>query len=206
MDYGDLATWVGVGCAAVAAAATVKTLLSQQQQIKEQREFIGDQRAFMAEQSSTLALERAELRAVAEDRKWAQARQVRMHQKKLGARLNAEGSGLTPNDHWAVTVQNGSDTPVHQLEVIFGTSNLAADVHEWPAFTPDQHRAEAGDRLVAPVFLLGSHRALRFVSQTWQAATLHNNPPTLFFTDGNGIRWSLDSKGKLDEVLPEPQA
>jgi hypothetical protein len=206
VDVGDLATWVGVACAAVAAGATVKTLLSQQQQIKEQREFIGEQRSFMADQSATLVLERAELRAVAEDRKWAQARQVRMYQKQFGARLDGIGNEVQPNDRWVVTVQNGSDAPVHQLEVWFGTAHTAAEVYEWPAFAPDQHRPEIGDRLTLPVFLLGPHRALRFISQTWRAAMLHNNPPTLFFTDDNGIRWSLDSKGKLDEIPPESQA
>ncbi|WP_328439358.1 hypothetical protein OHA71_23760 [Streptomyces sp. NBC_00444] len=206
MDAGDLATWVGSTFAAIAAGATLWTLKSQRDQIGEQRTFIGEQRMFMVEQSATLALEREELRAVAEDRRWAQARQIRMYQRQVGARLDGAGQQVTPNDHWAVTVQNGSDAPVHQLEVRFGTAHLAAEVYEWPAFEPAQLRATVGDRLVMPVFLLGPRRALRFASQAWPETTVHNNRPTLFFTDDNGVRWSLDSQGKLEEVPAEPQA
>ncbi|MFC5217312.1 hypothetical protein [Streptomyces coerulescens] len=205
MDGGDLATWVGSTFAAIAAGATLWTLKSQRDQIGEQRTFIGEQTRFMDEQRQNLELERAELRAAAEDRRSAQARQVRMHAKKYGARLDGTGQGATPDDHWGVTVQNGSDASLHQLDVRFGDAHLASEVYEWPAYELGNLRAAVGERLSRPVFLLGPRRAVRFVSQQWTGPTLHNNRPTLYFTDDGGVRWSLDMQGDLAEAPDSPQ-
>ncbi|MGD1224982.1 hypothetical protein AB9Q10_41940 [Streptomyces krungchingensis] len=201
MDAGDLATWVGSTFAAIAAGATLWTLKSQRDQIGEQRTFIGEQRAFMAEQSATLALEREELRAVAEDRKWAQARQVQMHQRMAGGQADGMG-GLTGGpDHWIVTVTNSSDAPVHALEVRFGTAYLADEVYEWPLHAhPSDRAVRVEDRLAHPVHLLGPGRAARFISQRWTATTAHNSRPSVTFADDSGIRWTLDSHGKLAEA------
>lgn len=205
MDAGDLATWVGSSFAAIAAGATLWTLKSQRDQIGEQRTFIGEQRTFMAEQSATLTLERAELQAVAEDRKWAQARGVGMDQRMDGGEPDGHGGLTGEPDHWTVTVQNRSGAPVHQLEVRFGTAYLAAEAYEWPEFWAGGS-GPAGGRLPLPVFLLGPDRAVQFISQTWSSTTVHNNRPTLSFTDDNGVRWTLDSYGKLDEAPPEPDS
>jgi hypothetical protein len=195
LDIGDLATWVGAGFAAIAAGATLWTL-------KSQRDQIGEQRQFIAEQSATLALERAELRAVAEDRRWAQARQVAMHRRKAGGSVDDEGN-VVGYDHWVVTVRNGSDAPVHDINVRFGDAYLAAEAHELAPSAIHNLAHEGGDRLVVPVPLLGPGRVVRFLSQQWQEATVHNNRPTLSFTDDNGLRWTLDSYGKLAEAQPE---
>ncbi|MBL3669067.1 hypothetical protein JL475_24350 [Streptomyces sp. M2CJ-2] len=206
IDWGDIPTWVGAVFAAGAAGAAVWTLASQRAQIREQRQFIAEQTSFMAEQRQNLELERAELRAAAEERREAQARQVRMYQRMLGGQDDGLG-GLTGGpDHWAVTVQNPSDAPIHQLEVRFGTAYMASDAWEWPAFEPSRRGATVGDRLAMPVYLLGPGRAVRFASQSWPAATVHNNRPVLFFTDDNGLRWQLDSYGKLEEAPAEPGA
>ncbi|MFE7236103.1 hypothetical protein ACFVAF_36925 [Streptomyces sp. NPDC057596] len=197
IDWGDIPTWLGAGFAAAAAAAAVWTLASQRRQIAEQRQFIG-------EQSATLALERAELRAAAEDRKWAQARQVAMHHRKAGGSVDGEGNVVC--DRWVVTVQNTSDAPVHGVEVRFGTAYLASEVYELAPSAVHNLSAEDGDRLVSPVYLLGPGRAVRFLSQQWPEATVHNNRPVLSFTDDNGLRWQLDSYGKLEEAPPQPQA
>ncbi|MFR0354150.1 hypothetical protein [Streptomyces sediminimaris] len=200
MDAGDLATWVGSCFAAVAAAATLWTLKSQRDQITEQRHFIG-------EQSATMALERAELRAAAEDRKWSQARQVAMEQSKAGGSPDGYGGLNGDHDRWDVTVQNGSDAPLHQLQVRFGDSYTATDAWEWPHYDHYVRGASAhGDRLALPVFLLGPGRAVRMESQRLTPATVHNNRPMLFFTDDNGVRWSLDSHGKLEEQPPDDAA
>jgi len=71
IDGGDAPTWLGTLFAAAAATAAIWTIASQRQQIAEQRQFIG-------EQSATMALERAELQAAGEERRWAQARLVRL--------------------------------------------------------------------------------------------------------------------------------
>ncbi|CAL9515302.1 hypothetical protein [Streptomyces sp. enrichment culture] len=195
IDWGDAPTWIAGTFAAAAAYYARGTLKSQQKQIAEQRQFI-------AEQSATLALERAELRAAAEDRKWAQARQVAMHHRK-GASLVA-GEGTVVDDHWVVTVHNTSDAPVRGVEVRFGTAYLASEVYELAPTAVHNLGAQVGDRLGMPVHLLGPGRAARFLSQQWSEATVHNNRPVLFFTDDNGLRWQLDSYGKLEEAPPQP--
>ncbi|MEU0459191.1 hypothetical protein ABZ322_41005 [Streptomyces sp. NPDC006129] len=206
IDWGDVPTWLGAVFAAGAAGAAVWTLASQRRQISEQQEFIGEQSALMAEQRQNLELERAELRAVAEERRVAQARQIRMYQQALGGQPDGVGGITGGPDHWSVTVQNPSDAPVHQLEVRFGTAYLASDAWEWPAYEPSKMRASVGDRLALPVYVLGPRRAVRFSSQTWPPATVHNNRPVLFFTDDNGLRWRLDSHGQLEEAPAEPGA
>jgi hypothetical protein len=199
-DLGDVPTWIGAGGAIGAAWFAYQTITSQRQQIGEQQEFIAEQTAFIADQRQNLELERAELRAAAEERRWAQARQIRMHQRMAGFQDDGMGGLTNEPDHWAVTVQNHSDAPVHQLEVRFGTAYTASDAWEWPAFEPSQRGASVGDRLALPVYLVGPRRAVRFASQSWPPATVHNNRPTVFFTDDSGARWSLDSYGKLEEA------
>ncbi|MFD5656936.1 hypothetical protein [Streptomyces hirsutus] len=193
IDWGDAPTWLGVVFAAAAAGAAVWTLASQRAQIREQREFI-------AVQSANLALEREELRAAAEARREAQAKQAYMHQQMEGCEWGDDGD-VVP-DHWVVSVQNRSDTPLHDLELRFGTAYLASEVHDLPPTA--LHGPNEGERRELPVAILGPGRALRFRSQCWSRATVHNNRPTLFFTDGNGLRWQLDSHGKLEEAPAVP--
>ncbi|MGW9031482.1 hypothetical protein ACWGQ5_47210 [Streptomyces sp. NPDC055722] len=195
INWGDVPTWLGAIFAALAAAAAVWTLKSQRDQIREQRAFIG-------EQSATMELERAELRAVAEDRRTAQAKRVRMHHRKAGATTDWQGAEV-PDDHWVVTVINESDAPVHQAEVRFGTGHIASDVHEWRVGW-NEARELQGERWMTPLHLLGPGRAAQFQSQHWSPTTVHNNRPTLYFTDDDGVRWSLNSYGKLDETEQQP--
>jgi hypothetical protein len=190
INWGDVPTWLGACFAAAAAAAAVWTLASQRRQIAEQRQFIG-------EQSATLALERAELSAAAEDRKWAQARQVSMYHRQWGTEF--EAGVLVGNNHWVVTVKNQSDAPIHQLEMRFGTAYLAAEVYQLPATPVDEE-----ERRPHPLYVLGPGREARFVSPRWSEATVANNPPRLTFTDDNGRRWTLDSHGVLAEAPATP--
>ncbi|MEV6540869.1 hypothetical protein [Streptomyces sp. NPDC051665] len=193
MQPGDWATWVGSTFAAIAAGATLWTLKSQRDQIDEQREFI-------AEQSATMELERAELSAVAADRRVAQARRVVMSSGMLASTWVNGVPG--PDDRWKAIVDNYSDAPVHNVEVRFGSAYSAAEAHQ---YLRGNAPAE-GERLPLPIDLLGPNRAALILSPTWPPAAAHNNRPTLYFTDDNGVRWSLDSYGKLKESDQQPGA
>ncbi|MFI5685888.1 hypothetical protein [Streptomyces sp. NPDC051636] len=94
INWGDVPTWLGTLFAAAAAGAAVWTMKSQRDQIREQRVFIG-------EQSATMALERAELRAAAEDRRWAQARRVRMMQRRLARRPTTRARPFPTTTGWS---------------------------------------------------------------------------------------------------------
>ncbi|MEU5525150.1 hypothetical protein ABZ759_32095 [Streptomyces sp. NPDC047860] len=197
LQWGDVPTWIGGTGALAAAWYAYQTISSQRQQISEQQQFIAEQTRFMNEQRQNLELERAELRAVADDRRWAQARQIAMHQRRIGSDNDGHG--------WVVTVQNPSDASVRDVEVYFGTAYRAVRAFEWPPFDhyPQNPTDRGADPLPIPVPTLGSRRAARFVSQRWTAATAHDNRPTLYFTDDDGVRWWLDSHGKLEEALAD---
>lgn len=186
LQWGDVPTWIGGTGALVAAWYAYQTITSQRQQIGEQRDFIAEQTRFMDEQRQNLELERAELRAAAEDRRWAQARQIGMGQLMLAAGNRGW--------FWRVTVHNKSEAPVHDLQVKFGDAYVAAEVCE---LSPTGGRGEAR---TLPLYILGSRRGAMFESQGWEESTAHNNRPTLHFTDDAGVRWSLDSYGKLQEA------
>jgi hypothetical protein len=180
-----------------AALFAYQTIASQRKQIDEQRTFIG-------EQSATLELERAELRAAAEDRRLAQARQVRMNDHTAAVGTDSEGNPLD-DDHRIVNIFNDSDAAIHEVEVRFGTAYTAADVWEL-ASSNHSYSMRRGDRLMTPVQLLGPRRGAQFVSGSFPPAPLYNNRPSVTFTDDGGVRWRLDHRGKLDEVPPEPGA
>lgn len=186
IDMGDAPTWLGAIFAAGAAGAAVWTLASQRRQIAEQRTFIG-------EQSATLALERSELRAAAEDRKWSQARQVRMTYTTAGGRDDG-GGGFDGYDHWHVRVENASDAPLSNVVMRFGVAYGASEAYD----ESDQHLPGRG-RQTVPVHRVGPRRTFVFTSQNWPEATVDNNRPHVFFTDDAGIRWHLDRNGVLAE-------
>ncbi|MDX2616132.1 hypothetical protein [Streptomyces stelliscabiei] len=195
IDWGDAPTWLGACFAAAAAAAAVWTLASQRRQITEQREFIG-------EQSATLALERAALSAAAEDRKWAQARQVVMHHEQHGLGFTIFDEGVPgTGPYWIVTVRNSSDAPIRQLKMMFGTAYIATEVYE-EAVTATQ----SDERRTHPLALLGPNRQARFCSPRWSEERVQNNRPQLTFTDDDGHRWNLDSFGSLSEAPAAPPA
>ncbi|MYW48870.1 hypothetical protein [Streptomyces sp. SID161] len=192
VQWGDVPTWVASGFAGAAAWFAFQTIRSQRQQIGEQQQFIAEQTQFMAEQTrfmgeqqQNLELERAELRAAADDRRRAQAERVSMSHQQ--AQQGTEGAG-----YWRVKVRNGSSAPIHDLHVRFGTAYIASEVYE---ISPAGQLLE---RWMHPLHLLGANRTAEFHSQAWPAATVHNNRPTLFFTDENGARWTLDSYGELE--------
>jgi hypothetical protein len=198
---GDVPTWIGAGGAIGAAWFAYQTITSQRQQIGEQQAFIAEQSRFMDEQRQNLELERAELRAAAADRRRAQAQQVEMKDKLVP--VGTEGAALR-----SVAVTNFSNAPIHNVEVRFGTAYTAHEVHElvespYGAQLAERDNRLLGERWMTPLHLLGSGRAASFRSQAWPEASAHNNRPTLFFTDDDGVRWSLDTYGKLEEVSPE---
>ncbi|MBP8532369.1 hypothetical protein [Streptomyces sp. MK37H] len=188
IDWGDAPTWVAGAFAAAAAYYARGTLRSQQKQIQEQREFI-------AEQSATMALERAELSAAAEDRRTAQARQIRMRPQTDGGRDDG-GGGRVGYDHWRVHVDNGSDSPIHDIHMRFGTAYVAVSATEQEAA-----RLPDAGRRPPRVHLIGPRRTVTFESQSGTEAFVDNNRPHVYFTDDVGVRWHLDQDGKLEEHL-----
>lgn len=202
LQWGDVPTAVGAVFAGGAAWFAFQTIKSQRRQIGEQRQFIGEQLRFMDDQRQNLELERAELQAAADDRRWAQARRVEVRHIKAAGEPDGRGGVLI--DHWLVVLVNRSDAPVHQVDVRFGTAYTASEVHDWNA-QRGSLAFEPGEQLMAPVHLVGPGRAVRFTSPRWPSATVHNNRPTVYFTDDSGVRWSCDSHGKLEE-LPDDGA
>ncbi|MGC5000115.1 hypothetical protein [Streptomyces sp. DT195] len=194
MDAGDLATWVGSSFAAIAAGATIWTLKSQRDQIDEQRQFI-------AEQSSTLALERAELRAAAYDRKVAQARQVEMTVKlwaQSGAPADANGEPIP--DTFRIEVRNLSVEPIHEVAVRFGEHEAlqASAAAEIDLLRRGLTVVADGPRLNVPVPLVGAGRIYLFTSDPL-LAEIDRHRPALLFTDNAGVRWRLNEHGDLRE-------
>lgn len=192
---GDMPTWIGAGGAIGAAWFAYQTITSQRQQIGEQQAFIAEQTRFMDEQRQNLELERGELRAAADDRKWAQARKLIMVPRPIGRTTDDEGNEVG-DDQWFVVVKNESDAPVHDVDVRFGSAYLAAEVFEVPV-----SGRGADERRSRPLHTLGAGRAAHFYSQRWLSpATVHNNRPRMTFADEDGMRWSLDYYGKLEEA------
>ncbi|QQM41977.1 hypothetical protein [Streptomyces liliifuscus] len=198
INWGDAPTWLGVVFAAAAAGAAVWTLKSQRDQIGEQRDFIGEQRRLIAEQSDTMTLERAELRANAEERRVSQARRVTMTFATAGSSGTGVYNNSTGYDRWHVNVVNGSDAPVHDVMVRFGAPYLAV-----AAWDPDAVRHPDRGRRGVPVHLIGASRSMVFESPSWTEESVDNNRPSLHFTDDDGAKWRLDEHGKLEE-LPSP--
>ncbi|MFB7672926.1 hypothetical protein ACFC26_16110 [Kitasatospora purpeofusca] len=189
IDWGDAPTWFGFAAAAVAAGFAGAGFVKLRQQVNdqqafvvEQQTFIAAQRAFMSEQSATLALERQELLAVAEDRSSAQARQVRM---VVG---REDGDGFA-------RIFNHSGSPIRGAEVKFGPYVPEAfEVH------PHNFELQVGSQHALPVAVIGPGRVFEFWLRNHSAAAVANNRPTLEFTDGQSVRWSLDEHGELRQA------
>ncbi|MFF4502762.1 hypothetical protein [Streptomyces sp. NPDC001401] len=195
MDAGDLATWVGSSFAAIAAGATIWTLKSQRDQIDEQRQFI-------AEQAATLALERAELRAAAHDRKIAQARKVEMTVKlwaQSGDPGNSNGEPIP--DTFRVEVRNLSIEPIHEVTVRFGEQEAqeASAAVEADLLRRGLTVVSDGPQLNVPVPMVGAGRIYLFTSGRLLAEIDHKRP-ALLFTDNVGVRWRLNEHGDLREI------
>ncbi|MEV5349503.1 hypothetical protein [Streptomyces achromogenes] len=201
---GDIPTWIGAGGAIGAAWFAYQTIKSQRQQIGEQQEFIAEQSQFMAEQmrfmgeqQQNLELERAELKAQAEERRVEQSKQVKMEFRSAGSSRIDEFGEPNGFDHWFVKVTNSSSDPIHDVTVRFGDTYNAASAYDRLAMHPDPGRRPV------PVQLIPAGGQFAFTSPLWSEATVENNRPALLFTAANGIRWRLDSYGKLEEVSSE---
>lgn len=186
INWGDAPTWIAGIFAGAAAVYARGMLRSQQRQIAEQREFI-------AEQSANLELERAELRAAAEERRCSQAKQVTVTYRTTGGQPDGSG-GSSGYNKWMVTVQNGSDAPLRQVRVRFGEAHTATGAVELESV----HLPDRGRR-PATVDLLGPGRSLSFLSPAWDETTVFNNRPTCLFTDADGAHWQLDHHGSVTE-------
>ncbi|MFJ8547143.1 hypothetical protein ACIRFH_35285 [Streptomyces sp. NPDC093586] len=186
-------TWVGGAGALAAGWFAYQTIRSQRQQIGEQRVFIAEQTRFMGEQRQNLELERAELRAQAEERRRAQSRLI-----KMVFFLYGNGDSVSPDEpytSWRVRVVNGSGEPIRDVLVRFGDAYNAVSATDHEAANhPDRGRRPV------PVPEIAAGRTVDFASPDWPEATVDNNRPALLFTDDGGVRWRLDSYGKLEEA------
>ncbi|WP_262702241.1 MULTISPECIES: hypothetical protein [Streptomyces] len=180
IDWGDAPTWVGTGFAALAAGAAVWTLASQRRQIGEQREFI-------AEQSANLALEREELRAAAEERRWGQARQI-----VLNAVVTKGESGLTATATavWVALVRNASSVSIRNVEMRFGGESPAQTTQEKPAYEVD----------IGHDVTIATGALYSFESTRGDDEYLRQHPPVMHFEDVHGRRWQLDRFGALTDL------
>ncbi|WP_406191823.1 hypothetical protein OG331_47450 [Streptomyces sp. NBC_01017] len=176
MDSGDLATWVGSSFAAIAAGATLWTL-------KSQRDQIGEQRQFIAEQSATLALERQELLASAQDRREDQARKIELE--------------VTPS---YVKVRNRSDDPlaeVHCLEdgqpPVRAASARAEGAEASLSMVLEQLQGQEQHHLDT----LGVGRIGWFQRRSDPSRT---GAVEIAFTDAAGVHWTKTHLGELRQV------
>lgn len=188
MDWGDAPTWIAAIFAGGAAVFAYMTIKSQRQQIGEQRSFIG-------EQSANLTLERAELRAALEERRWAQAKQVVMTFRTAGSSGEDSYGDPVGYNQWDVFVINGSDEPVRDVLVRFGDTYNAASAVE----IDSRHLPDGGRRAV-PVDVIGPGRQVQFESPRLGEITVDNNRPELRFTDASGTAWRRDQHGVLSLV------
>ncbi|MGV9344274.1 hypothetical protein ACWDSD_05580 [Streptomyces spiralis] len=184
INWGDVPTWIAGAFAAVAAYYARGTLRSQQEQIKEQREFI-------AEQAANLRLERQQLQAQLAERRSAQARLVRLNHEAAGAELNDETGRLENADHWVVTVRNDSDAPIYDVSATFSGQS--------PEWVRTEDRAGGG-----PVRVLGRSKEIVLTSPRFTPTRLMEARPVVDFRDAEGLRWRLLHDERLEEI-PAPE-
>lgn len=187
IDWGDAPTWIAGAFAATAAFYARGTLKSQQNQIAEQRNFI-------AEQSANLRLERKALSADLDDRRSAQARQVRLRHVAHGAELNVDSGQMEGADQWSLIVVNGSDAPLRDLSVSF--ADLPA------AWVQSPGRAGA-----QPLRILARAMEAEFRSPVFESTELSGARGVVTFKDDQGVSWRLRADEQLEEVTDsEPGA
>ena len=182
IQWGDAPTAAAAVFAAIAAVFAGLTLRSQSKQI-------GDQQKFIEEQSTNLQLERAELRAQADDRRRQQARNVEMR-----SLLQAHGGGMYGDltEDWIVEVINRSSEPIRDVTMQCGEDVEAV------------RGSMDSDLTAVPLTTIGGGDRARLMTEQYPPGELEPKRPVLLFTDNAGVRWRLDEQGDLSEVRPEP--
>ncbi|WP_137961633.1 hypothetical protein [Streptomyces sp. SGAir0924] len=198
---GDVPTWIGASGAIGAAWFAYQTITSQRQQIGEQQAFIAEQTRFMDEQRQNLELERVALRATAEERKWAQARQVHLDEASWQTdSVSGPEDAPEPSFRGRFVLSNRSDAPVTDVEARFG-DHTATEVYSWEE---DRRQRRGAQHAEVRVQRLGPRRAILCLSPVVTRDTVRSNPlMTAYFTDVDGVRWSLSPNGELKEVLAD---
>ena len=192
IDWGDAPTWSGAIFAAAAAAGAIWTLKTQRDQIDEQRRFI-------VQQSENLSLEREQLRAIAKERRWAQALKVRMKYSRLGPASTGQLSDEANEYRWRALLSNTSDKPLHNVTVRFGDNYTAHTAHEVDA--TDGY--PSGEPLGVPVGVIGPTLTFEFSSPKMSLPKSDRSRPHAYFTDATHTHWHLDERGKLEEFHEE---
>jgi hypothetical protein len=192
LDWGDVPTWGATIFAGAAAWAAYRTLKSQRDQIKEQREYI-------AAQEGVLALQRDDLLADAAERRVAQARQIKLHAELTVSResivAHTDLQRVRPLDTWRVTISNESPDPVREVNVIYGRADQSLEAYET---TLGKHTTNGPSLL--PISVIGPGRRFECRSSTIPATIVKSRRPTATFTDASGRRWRLEDAGTLTEL------
>ncbi|MFB7311879.1 hypothetical protein [Streptomyces sp. NPDC056192] len=179
IDWGDAPTWIAGVFAAGAAYYARATLKSQQHQINEQRDFI-------AQQAENLSLERAMLQRDINDRRSAQARQVRLDVSAQGFELNDETGQPELADRWEVVVRNDSEGPLYEVSTSFG---------DRPASWINGPNT-AGRRLR----ILARSLTATFESPVFDPMQLRSVRPVVQFKDDRGVWWQLSADEELQDI------
>ncbi|WP_405018161.1 hypothetical protein [Kitasatospora sp. NBC_00070] len=181
VKMGDVPTWIGAIGATVAAGGALWTLASQRNQIDEQRRFIGRQDVVLAHQLT-------EFQALAEVRRWEQAKQIKRTAKDRPYPMYA-ASGFDGSSGLAIDVMNGSDAPIYQVAVVGDVESAGVALV----------RPEGGWE-DAPVQTLAPGLTARFFLVPGKMRDAYITQPLVSFDDKSDQRWSLDEYHDLQPV------
>lgn len=170
INWGDAPTWVAAAAAIVAGIFAVRTFWSQKKQL--------------AEQTKIIELESRELRALAEERKSAQARRVRIERRYVGD---------TNSRH--VYVTNGSDSLIRDVQA------YVTDGQKLPAAMPLSGMAHDQDNGLVSVVM--PQQACSFT--IFERYDDHAQYARVTFTDEANISWDLSTTEGLKPVEDAPQ-
>lgn len=146
--------------------------------------------------SPRTSLEREQLRAIAKERKWAQALRVRMKHSRLGPASTGQLGDQANEYRWRVVLWNSSDKPLRNVTVRFGDSYTAQTAHE----VDETNVYPSGEPLGVPVDLIGPAVTFEFSSPRMPRPKFDRSRPHAYFTDAADAQWHLDERGKLEEV------
>ncbi|MFF3067170.1 hypothetical protein [Kitasatospora sp. NPDC057936] len=191
IHWGDAPTWTAAVAAVVAGIYAVKTFTSQNEQLKEQQDYISKQSELIEQQMEVITLERDERRS-------AQARQVILAPRPVA--LDPEKPGYF---RAAAVVENGSDSPIKAASLNFGSIPASsARLTRISQSGTDTRETVAS----IPVPVVGP--GVRFLFEVWHTSVdlLRGEAPSVTFEDAAGRHWTLDEHQDLKLVLSRPTA
>jgi hypothetical protein len=178
IDWGDAPTWFGSVAGAAALGFTAFTVRQQTKQLRAQQEL-------NEEQLKNLRLEQKALAAEVRDRHTAQARRVKFSLQTTPGQDFPDG----PESCWySAEVTNQSDEAV---------TDVTVDYDGWEE--PQAARLRPDHILMDQPCVVGPGHVVAFASQSMHIDRLEEIYPTCTFKDAAGVRWILDTDGRLTE-------